>query len=176
MSRLDRIRALVMLLAAPACVGRTSGEPGPRGPEVPLAEVARRESPFEAGLQLLASEVVVELSRNYHQDPTLLLPAGAGELQKAQRREHGWAWLGAPGGTVLPLDFHFRRLKAKAIDRLVVDFPPVTEITLRLVARGDVFLVLPGGEERRGAELVIQAGRALLDGRELDLPPAECPP
>ncbi len=137
------------------------------GPETPLAQVRRLEAPFDAGIQLLASRVQVELSRNYNQDPTLCLPAGGGDLHPVVKRPSGFDWRAKAGPGWIPLEFRFRRLKAKILDRLVVDFPPVTRFTAKLRAQGHVVLVLPGGKTLRGERLVVEGGRVVLDGREI---------
>ncbi len=137
------------------------------GPETPLAQVRRLEAPFQAGIQLLASRVQVELSRNYSQDPTLCLPAGGGDLHPVVKRPSGFDWRAKAGPGWIPLEFRFRRLKAKVLDRLIVDFPPVTRFTASLKAWGHVVLVLPGGETLRGERLVVEGGRVVLDGKEV---------
>ncbi len=142
------------------------------GPETPLSQVRRLEAPFDAGLQLLASRVRVELSRNYNQDPTLCLPAGGGDLHPVTKRPSGFDWRAKSGPGWIPLEFRFRRFKAKILDRLIVDFPPVTRFTATLVAQGHVVLVLPGGKTLRGERLVVEGGRVVLDGREVSFAPA----
>ncbi len=137
------------------------------GPETPLAQVRRLEAPFDAGIQLLASRVQVELSRNYNQDPTLCLPAGGGDLHPVVKRPSGFDWRAKAGPGWIPLEFRFRRLKAKILDRLIVDFPPVIRFTAKLRAEGHVVLVLPGGKTLRGERLVVEGGRVVLDGREV---------
>ena len=146
------------------------------GPETPMEQVRRLEAPFDAGVQLLASQVQVKLSRNYYQDPTLFLPGGGGDIHPVTKRPAGFAWRAKPGPGWIPLEFRFRRLRAKILDKLIVDFPPVTRFTASLQAVGGVVLVLPGGRKLRGKRLVLEGGRMVLDGREIPLSPVASPP
>ncbi len=165
--------AAAALLAA-AVLWSCSSHPVDRkvGPEISLARIRRLEAPFDAGLQLLASRVQVTLSRNYNQDPTLCLPGGGGEIHPVSKRPNGFSWRAKSGPGWIPLEFRFRRMKAKILDHLVVDFPPVTRFTASLRAAGHVVLVLPGGKTLRGEILEIQGGRVVLDGKEISLPRA----
>ena len=176
MKDLGVILCFLLFLPVPGC--GLAGKDG-KGPETSLAEVGRIEAPFDTGFQLLASDLDLVFSRNYHQDRSLLLPGGGGKgiHQKMHRAEEGDTWRVQPGPMLVPLKLAFRNFKATVTSRLSVDFPPVREFTIRLRAYGNVLIVLADGRTLRGNELLVEGGRMTLDGTGIPYPaPAAAPP